>query len=96
MTVEDKQLPAAIGFPHPHRAINTGRGQQAALITAVNERPPTNNNSPCRHPLPSIRETLLAKTQLRLFQTDTPPGGFSPDLSDVERKAFLDRITTIV
>lgn len=41
------------------------------MITAVNEWAMTKNNPPWVHPLPSIKEALLQKTQGRLLQTDT-------------------------
>jgi hypothetical protein len=41
-----------------------------AMITAVNEWALTKNDPPWRHPLPSIKQALLRKTDGRVFQTD--------------------------
>lgn len=59
---------------HPNlswMAHNGAKAEFTAMITAVNEWAMTKNDPPWEHPLPSIKEALLQKTQGRVFQTDT-------------------------
>lgn len=62
-----------------------------AMITAVNAWAVTKNNPPWRHPLPSIREALVRKTQGRVFQTDTPQPTKPDTVSATAWAAFLKR-----
>lgn len=52
-------------------AQNQNSEEFTAMITAVNEWAMTKNDPPWRHPLPSIKEALIEKTQGRVFQTDS-------------------------
>jgi len=69
----------------------TAAKEFCAMITAVNTWAVTKNNPPWRHPLPSIREALVRKTQGRVFQTDTPQLTKPEGVSATVWNAFLKR-----
>jgi hypothetical protein len=62
-----------------------------AMITAVNEWAMTKNNPPWRHPLPSIKEALIEKTQGRVFQTDSDLEK-PDDVPNTLWKEFMSRV----
>jgi hypothetical protein len=62
-----------------------------AMITAVNEWAMTKNNPPWRHPLPSIKEALIEKTQGRVFQTDSDLEK-PDDVPNTLWKKFMSRV----
>jgi beta-lactamase superfamily II metal-dependent hydrolase len=62
-----------------------------AMITAVNEWALTKNAPPWRHPLPSIKEALLRKTDGRVFQTDEDAPTKPSTVTAGAWKAFTDR-----
>jgi hypothetical protein len=64
-----------------------------AMITAVNKWAMTRNNPPWVHPLPSIRDALLQKTQGRVFQTDTDMPEKPAVVSQASWGNFLERCT---
>lgn len=72
-------------------ATGSAAAEFTAMITAVNEWALTQNDPPWRHPLPSIRKALLAKTQGRVFQTDIDRPEKPKGLPAATWKKFVDR-----
>lgn len=72
-----------------------GQGAAAAeftaMITAVNRWAETKNSPPWVHPLPSIREALVRKSQGRVLQTDQDRPEKPDTMSDAEWQKFTDR-----
>jgi hypothetical protein len=70
---------------------NESNEEFTAMITAVNEWAMTKNDPPWRHPLPSIKEALIEKTQGRVFQTDSELAQPS-NVPDTLWKKFMSRV----
>lgn len=70
---------------------SAAKDEFTAMITAVNEWAVNVPKPPWNHPLPSIRRALIAKTQGRLFQTDTNQPEKPENVSDAAWANFLER-----
>jgi hypothetical protein len=72
-------------------ASGTAAEEFTAMITAVNQWALTENNSPWRHPLPSIKRALMTKAQGRVFQTDEGTATKPTGVQQGEWDRFLKR-----